>query len=594
MSQQEARRLLNDTEAHAQAAEEARVLNRQQLREQQHAAGEAAAVQRAEDLKADITRFISEGYAVVTGELGPNPDIIGPATLSPDVRILSREKQHRPVEIFKTVVGSEVFDHIATKTTQEIDRKVREKQISESTAKKYCQLPVRREEIVHLLAIRQLFRARGGHRTLEDHFTDKPDYLPSWPLSLKRMQVLTSNLCCDWTEFQQILRKRFQGAINPGKDFCVDETLFEFYSKVDKSFPHAYFPNKPRKNGLLMYSATFKGKDSVPYTFDVVMSTDREHMATARESLNYFVTAWPWREVKPHVTTDAGFSGQDEMQILNNKKICFTTAVNLSHKRALFELLERYCPRGSWVAAVDPTGIVFSTKMLDQKPVYLATTGFVPYEEIAVQPVPVLVGQQDVTTLGKLTKPVLHEILAAMGAPPKDPQTSLELHLAYFLNARRQVAAVPRRQTQLRTARVPELDLDQKRVPELQEICRSMRLPTSGVRADLIGRIRDAQQVTEERVKAVDQQLKSGAHPGAAPHHAHYRQWFNGVDLQDAKWYSMQSPHPIHNWRAKFIISVLEVGMVNCFALSDQTEGPFLDFIDDLVKQLCLPDFSFK
>jgi len=129
-------------------------------------------------------------------------------------------------------------------------------------------------------------------------------------------------------------------------------------------------------------------------------------MVGARTGLNQIVSSWPWKETQLHVTTNAGFSGLEEIQILNNKGIKFTKAVNLSHKRWLFELLGIICPRGSWVAEVDPDGVIFSTKHIENKFVYLATNEFIPMEEIPDRRRPPFVSQQDIDVLGKLSKPV--------------------------------------------------------------------------------------------------------------------------------------------------------------------------------------------
>ena len=110
--------------------------------------------------------------------------------------------------------------------------------------------------------------------------------------------------------------------------------------------------------------------------------------------------------------------------------------------------------------------------------------------------------------------------------------------------------------------------------------------------------ISNALSIPDQTVQQLEADLKTSASQQFDPfHHHHYRKHFNGVDLQDRYFYALQHrSNTLRNWRAKFIVSLLEMGIVNAFSLhSEFTSLTFKQFRTSLSSSLLsfVPDLLF-
>lgn len=128
-------------------------------------------------------------------------------------------------------------------------------------------------------------------------------------------------------------------------------------------------------------------------------------------------------------------------------------------------------------------------------------------------------------------------------------------------------------------------DLQQKRVQDLKIICDSMNISKAGKKADIIDRILRTQELDEEALRATLDQLRKSGKRGGDVHHQYYKKSFNLIDVHDKYWYDIQPSHTISHWQAKLSISLLDIGLVNTFALGKQKKMTFASFTSQLTRK---------
>ncbi len=70
-------------------------------------------------------------------------------------------------------------------------------------------------------------------------------------------------------------------------------------------------------------------------------------------------------------------------------------------------------------------------------------------------------------------------------------------------------------------------------------------------------------------------------------HHRAYRANFNAVDKHNKLWYQFNYKFRLQNWRAKFVLSLMETAVLNAFVLSNFSRRTDLkDFRNSLVNKL--------
>lgn len=113
------------------------------------------------------------------------------------------------------------------------------------------------------------------------------------------------------------------------------------------------------------------------------------------------------------------------------------------------------------------------------------------------------------------------------------------------------------------------------------------------VKAEIINIILQSQNISTQLLDATKTSLSSSSHSNNPPHHHHYTSTFNGVDLIDKYWYKIQHSHTIQKWHSKFILSILQVGIINAWTLFKFLQPiELLDFYENLSKVLTDPNLK--
>ena len=107
-------------------------------------------------------------------------------------------------------------------------------------------------------------------------------------------------------------------------------------------------------------------------------------------------------------------------------------------------------------------------------------------------------------------------------------------------------------------------------------------------KSEVIEMILQAQQVPEGEVERLKYKLSRNHLNSTDIVHKYYASNFNLIDVIDRYWYDINSHHKIDSWESKFIISLLEMGFVNSYAISKtyRTYENFSTYVDDLVLKL--------
>lgn len=545
-------------------------------------------------------------------------------------------------------------------------------------------------------------------------------------------------LTADFTKLRSLLHESWCEAIDPGNEVAVDESLFAFLS-TDPTSPHRFYPRKPHKTGLVIFSASFKLLNGVSYLFDFVPDVNASQPVNPRHALQAIAHRFPWDWSSLHVTIDAGFSGEANFGILRDLGVFYTASVNINHKPWLYELLTTHCPPDGWIAAFDQQGDLWSVKHSSQNQqkgyMFLTSNAYIPPHP-PVQDSDLIVGEAQVKILGKLDRRALIAMAIEMGITLTEISGSPELAIAGRINSHSKARRVsghsypPRRsqhplqnpsisasipthhlssesptisshlsptshdpvsisssfhalpsssqavhiffesedegdlqeeprlasnresqatpsdrcttpkemekeiypqgsnrkgagegqseekkgkdgevseeeeegredgdddddheeeemenQTTTRTYTKDELEAMKGR--DIKEILEGKGLGKGGRKSDQIQRIINNQDVNEEDVRNVLENLRRSGREGEALHHKYYRRNFNSVDLHDGYFYSLQGKHRINQWKAKFVVSLLEVGLINAFALGKRGKRDTISkFRDDLTNRV--------
>jgi hypothetical protein len=137
-----------------------------------------------------------------------------------------------------------------------------------------------------------------------------------------------------------------------------------------------------------------------------------------------------------------------------------------------------------------------------------------------------------------------------------------------------------------------EHDLEGKTVKELKRIIRERKVVTKKKRkSDMISAILRHNAVPPDAQSRVGRQLLLAPRVDGDIHHAHYKEHYNSIDQHDRYWYQLECQHPISQWRAKFILSVLQSSMINSWILFKYFGGLGLrEYREEIIKSI----FEFK
>lgn len=532
---------------------------------------------------------------MITQEIRLTREISNPKVASPRLGAFPREPVGQFKKVFLAVNHLDIFEHVAAETTKEMELRVNSGKVKGQLARRYYSQPVTSGEILALLALQVVFRGRANLTNIHDQFSTPPVFPSKWPISEKRYNAINSCLSCNFPEFSRLLRSSWQEAIDPGTEFCVDETMYAFYSQNDAGSPQRFIPRKPHKNGLLSFMAGFKTREG-PYIFD--LDPDFEVNAlNARSALQRMVARWPWK-IPSHVIIDAGFSGELTHQILGDLGAKVTASLNTAHFGFLFGQLRLHCPRGSWLALQDQQGTIWSLfrNSKTEGEHFLATTAFqadVPATRTS------LMGEDEVKALSKVGQRALVVIAKSLGVQIEGESYLLASNIATKINdlASPKKGSSPRTFSSISSPQMstPETASDQvdtafdkMSLEQLRARARDLGLKAAGKRkAELQEDLREARNTGQDRVAAMLRDLEEAPSDNEPAHHQKYREGFNAIDLHDGYWYDLQNHHYPTHWKPKFILSLLQSGLVNSWVAYRHFERiRLLQFYEGLAKDI--------
>ena len=284
----------------------------------------------------------------------------------------------------------------------------------------------------------------------------------------------------------------------------------------------------------------------------------------------------------------------------------FVAAVNIQHKRWLHNLLEYHCPLNSTLVVQDQHGLVWSFKKTQEKNLFVVTNMF-GNTAVPKLNMPQLVNKESEEILGKLGKPILSAMIKEMKIVYENPNLSMQRVISSFLNQKysqnlveENTESAPLASTsnthQVQQVCPQESDtpnqyteegLKKMKIQNLKEITKSMGIRFGRKKNEIIENILSSQNINDSQITELKVKL-STSHSKDAVIHDYYKNHFNNIDLIDKYWYDINSHHKIQCWESKFIVSLLEMGFVNTFAITScfRNCGTFASFVDDLILKI--------
>jgi len=472
-------------------------------------------VEAAPAAESGLRQFVLERFEVVTTTLELRDNISRIVKASPRVGAYPRQPVGQLKEVFFAVNKMSIFESVAAETSKAMEAKVRSQEVSGQYAARYFKTPVTPKEILIILGLQFVFFERRGLRSLEEQFdTPHPDH-PKFPMTKKRYSAIMGCLNVDFGQFSEILRESWKDAIEPGTEFVVDETMYSFAGH-QLDCPKRYIPRKPHPNGLLMYTAAFKTAQG-PFVFDVEVDHIFNNPLNGRAVLRDMVERWPWPN-QFHVVFDAGFSGDQEHDLLEDLSCFFTGSVNQAHKKWLVDLLKRHCAAQEHIAVVDAHGRVwsFAKDTIANAEHFVVSNAFKTTakktREVAITP-------EQSKSLSKVGVRGLNLLSDKLGLPSSTSEVVLATNITTFINQLVPlVAVVPGAPAQGNGAAAGESndDLMSLTVPELQVIAKDLNLRVgSKPKAQLLNEIRQARAVKGNEIEAAKTELESGRRRGS-------------------------------------------------------------------------------
>jgi hypothetical protein len=540
--------------------------------------------------------------AMITADyrpLGPNetlyPIIEDPKLAHANARIIPRGRNAHIKEVFLRVNKPDIWEHIAMKTSEKMGEKARTS-LSEQNVRKYYSKPVTPQELQVIVGLEIIFRGRRNIGSFKEQFQVLPDGWESWPISLPRLNAILGSLTADFPVLSGLLRESWKAAIDPGEEFCVDEAIFDFFSQVDMSSPQRFIPRKPHPHGLLCFFAAFKTAHG-PYVFDLEPDVEVNPL-NSRLALQRIVHRWHWGQT-PHAYFDAGFSGEETLETLSDINTMFTASVNIAHKRAPYENLRRFCPLNSWIAVTDKASLLWSLLRGNstEKEQFLVSSGFKTYR---LSKRPKIMDEEQQKSLEGVGRRGLAVLAGELGLELHSTASELALEIAEFVDhiASSQPSEVEHPSTG--SSRISDGDdespealtketLTKKKKRELVAYAKklSVKIGSKG-KAKLAEDILSAHGVTQDQLTSFQTRMKESKRSGPAAQHVKYRENFNAVDLHDKRWNFVQNHHTLKRWEGKFVMSLLQTGMVNAWTVhQEKNKKNFLHFLTELASELC-------
>jgi len=540
---------------------------------------------------ADLNNFILEGFSVLKQPLEIHEDLSNVRLASPRPGSFPRDPAGKYHRFFFSVNHPGIFEHIAECTNVEMDRKVRLELVTGQYAHRYFH-EVSSTDIVNVLALQFIFRGRANVTTLKGQFEDLHPRLNSWPMTEHRYKAIMGSLTADFDHLAELLRNSWRSAIDIGTEWCVDETIYSFYSKNDETCPQRFIPRKPHPNGLLTYPAAVKTQKG-PYLVDVEID-HRVDALNPRAALQRLAERWSfcWGNLC-HVIFDAGFSGELPQLILGDLNLRYTASFNQGHKKWLFDVLKKYCQLNKSLAVIDRNNIVWSVKRSLEGEHFLVTTAFTPQR---LKP-SALFTEDQVKSLSKIGIRGLSFLANYLGVPFITDEYELAHNMSMKINEivtndqeydveQLEEAEQDGEEVQEQQQQVSE-DISAMSRPELNVLARKLKIKVANKsKTALLQDIMKVKNTNLSKIAQVKNDLVDG-NQASDDHHQKYRECFNAIDLHDRLWYSLQNHHKNVNWRSKLVISLLISSVINSHVMYKHYENiGLIQFAEELAIDL--------
>ena len=124
---------------------------------------------------------------------------------------------------------------------------------------------------------------------------------------------------------------------------------------------------------------------------------------------------------------------------------------------------------------------------------------------------------------------------------------------------------------------------------QLAALCKQYGLPSTGRKDKIISMLMKCQSITTNQIQDILRKLEATSSNSSktTPHHTHYKESFNSVDILDRYYYQIQNKR-IENWKSKYIISLLDIACVNSYSIyslyNPNKCSTFVEFCDLLCK----------
>ncbi len=293
-----------------------------------------------------------------------------------------------------------------------------------------------------------------------------------------------------------------------------------------------------------------------------------------------------------------------------------TASINSQHKQWLHHLLQQFCPAERCLAVVDGQNRVWSMLKSGDGCHFLCTNAFRSDIKRHSEPIRPSFSTQDVSTLSSISISTLSSIAVALGVALDADERKLALAICQHVSSSTTqeqddsstsptISNVPQNQQIVlipleaagnqnssssvdRETRYSEEELKSKTMQELNTICQTKYHKKGKRKSESISIIMDGQNITQSDIEGMRGRLSTEHQQIPTLHHQHYRDTFNFVDLHDRWWNELQMNHTIISWRSKFIISILETGLINAFVLYRHLKNvDLLEFCKQIAIDIC-------
>jgi len=297
----------------------------------------------------------------------------------------------------------------------------------------------------------------------------------------------------------------------------------------------------------------------------------------------------------PHITLDAGFSGVELVDLLENKGCPYTLSLNSSHFPWLFKGLSQHTAFSRWIALADQYGRIWSLlKGRSEEKVHFLVTNTMKQD---IQESTVIISEADEKLLSKLSVSCLSFLQNRLGLSELlDPKEAASSIVQLANQGKRRAHLIPERHIPRKGFTVE--DLQTLKNEELVSIIRKARwakVSKATPKAEMINIVMRSQVQSLKKKKSLQFALEKGNRKEQAPHHTHYKASFNSIDLHDRHWNALQGEQVLRSWKAKMIISLLQTGFVNTWSIFrrlNQSSISFKNFMNSL--SIRLTDSTLK